>query len=262
MDSRLRGNDNINREDNMKIDAHNHLGGPDKGDGKSQSPEEILRAMDAAGIDMAVVFPFNEAEPGVSFSRCNDFIADAARAHPDRLVGFCRLDPNFGERAVKELERCVKGLGLKGVKLHPSSQGFALDDPVLLEILAAAEGFGMPVVLDTGKKESPPSSVATLAEMFQSLTIIMAHINLLEESLKAASGHPNIYLGTTGYFNIKRLGEAVKTAGAHRFVSGSDSPYIKMEREVGKFDGIPGLSDQDKALITGGNAASVLELDN
>ena len=43
----------------MLIDAHNHLGGPDKGDGKSQSPEEILASMDRSAIERAIVFPFN-----------------------------------------------------------------------------------------------------------------------------------------------------------------------------------------------------------
>ena len=35
----------------MVIDAHNHMGGPDKGDGYAQSPDEIVARMDAAGVD-------------------------------------------------------------------------------------------------------------------------------------------------------------------------------------------------------------------
>ena len=96
--------------------------------------DEMLFAMDRAGIDRAVVFPFNEAEPGLSFARCNNYIAAETGRHPDRLTGFCRLDPNAGHAAVEELERCVGELGLKGVKLHPSSQNFPLDHPVLDEL--------------------------------------------------------------------------------------------------------------------------------
>lgn len=242
----------------MLIDAHNHLGGPDKGDGKSQGPDEILASMDRAGIERAVVFPFCEEDPGVSFSRCNDYIAAAAVAHPDRLIGFCRLDPNFRELAVRELERSVQALGLRGIKLHPTSQNFSLDDPWLYEILAASQDMGLPVVFDTGKKMSPPAGIARLAGRYPSLKIIMAHINLLDESIAAAKASPNIYLGTTAYFNLKRIAQAVSEVGAHRFISGSDSPYIKIGREVDKVREIPGITAGEVTRIAGGNIAEVL----
>lgn len=242
----------------MSIDAHNHLGGPDKGDGKSQGPEDILATMDGSGIEKAVVFPFNEEDPGISFSRCNGYIAAAVKAHPDRLIGFCRLDPNFGRLAVKELERSVQELGLSGIKLHPTSQNFTLDDPWLYEILAAAQDMGLPVVFDTCKKMSPPAGIALLANKYPGLKIIMAHISLLDESIVAARVASNIFLGTTGYFNIKRLALAVREVGAGRFISGSDSPYIKMGREVEKIREIPGIADEEISRISGGNIADVM----
>ncbi len=244
----------------MVIDAHNHLGGPDKGDGKSQSGNEIVRAMDASGVDKAVVFPFNVADPGVSFWRANDYIAREQAARPDRLAGFCRLDPTCGDAAVRELERCISGLGLKGIKLHPTSQGFGLDHPALMDVLAAAQELGVPVVFDTGKRLSPPSGVARLALMFPRLQIIMAHMNLLDESLKAARAAPNVFLGTTGYFNLPRLAGAIRELGASRFIAGSDSPYIKMAREVGKFSRMDTLTEKERRLVLGGNIGGVLDL--
>jgi len=243
----------------MVIDAHNHLGGPDKGDGRSQSPEEILAVMDEAGIDRAVVFPFDEAEPGVSFSRCNDYIASASAGYPDRLIGFCRLDPNAGHNAVSELERCIGALGLRGVKLHPSSQNFTLDNPVLAEILDAAQELRVPVVFDTGKKMSPPSGVAALAASRPRLAVIMAHMNLFDESVEAARNNPNVFLGTTGYFNIKRLGLAIRELGAKKIIAGSDSPYIKMQSEISKFDKVEGLTDDERRCLLGENFVSALD---
>lgn len=245
------------RGDDMVIDGHNHLGGPDKGDGKTQSPDDILRRMDAAGVDMAVVFPFNEAEPGVSFSRTNTYIAQEAGRHPDRLIGFCRLDPNFGKDAVSELVRSVRGLGLRGIKLHPSSQKFSLDDPALIDILAAAQDMRIPVLFDTGKKDSPPSGIAKLAARFPELTFIMAHMNLLEETIEAARSARNIVVGTAGYFNVKGLGRAIAALGAERFASGSDSPYIKMDSELGKFMKIQELTEHERRCVTGNNIADV-----
>jgi len=244
----------------MLIDAHNHLGGPDKGDGKSQSVSDILMAMDASGIEKAVVFPFNEADPGISFSRTNSFIAEAMHAHPDRLIGFCRLDPNAGKDAVSELMRSVSEMGLKGLKLHPSSQDFPLDHPALNDVLDLAQELGVPVIFDSGKRLSPPAGIAALAVRFPRLNIIMAHMNLYEESIAAAEGSPNIYLGTTGYFNLRRLGMAIARLGADRFVEGSDSPYISMRREMEKINETPGVSDESSHLILGGNIGSLLGL--
>lgn len=63
----------------MIIDIHNHVGGPDRGDKMKQSPEEIVASMDRAGIDKSVIFPFNEINPGISFSRANNYIASAMK---------------------------------------------------------------------------------------------------------------------------------------------------------------------------------------
>lgn len=246
--------------DEMIIDGHSHLGGPDKNDGKGQSSGEILERMDRAGADMAVVFPFNEAEPGVSFARCNDYIAAEARRHPDRLIGFCRLDPNAGRTAVAELERSVRELGLKGVKLHPTAQDFGLDHPALAEIMEAAQGLGIPVLFDTGKKASPPAGVAALAARYPGLVVIMAHMNLYEETLAAARAARNVFIGTTGYFNIRRLGTAIVELGAERFIAGSDSPYIRMESETGKFGRVTSLNEEERRRILGGNIGKVLNL--
>ena len=242
----------------MIIDSHNHLGGPDKGDGKSQSEDEILASMDKAGVEMAVVFPFNVEEPGISFSTANDYIAAAVGRHPDRLTGFCRLDPNYGDKAVSELVRCVKYLGLKGIKLHPSSQDFPLDHPALLAVLSVAEDLGVPALFDTGKKASPPMEVARLASRFPKLTVIMAHMNLYEETVEAARTTPNIYIGTTGYFNVNRLGSAIRELGANRFLAGSDSPYIRMQREIEKFEGLNGLEEWERRAILGGNFGRII----
>lgn len=34
------------------------------------------------------------------------------------------MDPHKGKAAVRELERAVGGLGLRGLKVHPTAQGF------------------------------------------------------------------------------------------------------------------------------------------
>src|SRR5262245_37258996 len=49
----------------------------------------------------------------------NQPVADALRAHPDRLLGWIFLNPGATENAVEELERWRVEPGFIGVKLHP-----------------------------------------------------------------------------------------------------------------------------------------------
>lgn len=241
----------------MIIDAHNHVGGPDKGDHAQQSHEEIVARMDKVGIDKAVIFSFNEINPGISFSIANDYIASAVKKYPNRLIGFARLDPNYGEKAILELERAIKKLGLKGLKLHPTSQNFSLDNPYVLQIIKKASELGIPVILDSGKPLSLPRKIGRLAELVPEAKLIMAHMRG-PKYLEVAEKFDNVYLGTTGMFDLSKLQEALQRLGAEKLIAGSDSPYVAQEREIKKFDLIPGVKEEEKAMILGENIRKIL----
>src|SRR5215469_13952243 len=77
--------------------------------------EERLPAMDAAGLDVAVLSlnsPGIQAEPDsrTAVTRAievNDLLAEVIAAHPDRFAGFAALPLQDPEAAAKELERAV-----------------------------------------------------------------------------------------------------------------------------------------------------------
>ncbi|MCT2585587.1 hypothetical protein [Actinophytocola gossypii] len=72
---------------------------------------------------------FPPSEPD-GYRAPNDTVLDAA-AHDHALVPFCRLAP--GDHPDKELARCLDG-GAAGVKLHPASDDFILDDDELTDV--------------------------------------------------------------------------------------------------------------------------------
>ncbi len=232
------------------------MGGPDKGDGYKQSPDEIVARMDAAGVDRAVVFPFNEIDPGVSFSSANDRISEGVKKYPDRLIGFCRLDPHFGEKAIEEMGRSVDKLGLRGVKLHPTGQNFEITDAQVVDIVREASRLNVPVVFDTGKKQSQPWMVGELAKRVPEAVIIMAHMRG-ENYLDVAKEHENVYQGTTKAFDVEKLKEALDILGAEKLIAGSDSPYAGMKAAIEIFDF---ASTAEKRLILGGNIERILGL--
>ncbi len=75
----------------------------------------------------------------------NDHIAGVVADYPDRFVGLGTLPMQAPDLAVKELERCVKELGMVGVQIGTHVNDWNLDSPELFEVFAAAQELGAAV---------------------------------------------------------------------------------------------------------------------
>lgn len=113
-----------------------------------------LQAMDAAGIDVAVISltspGIEQFETGLSVrlaEEANDVLAAAVSAHPDRYRGYAALPVRDVDAAVAELERATKDLGLIGWKTHCNYGDTYLDDKRYWPILAACERLDAPIYL-------------------------------------------------------------------------------------------------------------------
>jgi len=72
----------------------------------------------------------------------NDHIAGVVAEQPRRFVGLGTLPMQAPELAVRELERCVKELGLAGVQIGSHINGWNLCEEELQPVWAAAESLG------------------------------------------------------------------------------------------------------------------------
>jgi aminocarboxymuconate-semialdehyde decarboxylase len=75
----------------------------------------------------------------------NDHIAEVVAAAPTRFVGLGTLPMQSPDLAVKELERCVRELGLAGVEIGSHVNSWNLGDPELDPVWSAAEELGAAV---------------------------------------------------------------------------------------------------------------------
>jgi 6-methylsalicylate decarboxylase len=101
------------------------------------SPLSALSFMDDARIDVAIA---SISAPGVHLGddaaaralavRCNDFLAEMVRSHPDRFGGFAILPLPDVDAALEELARALDQLCLDGVVLLTNAQGHYLGDPL------------------------------------------------------------------------------------------------------------------------------------
>jgi aminocarboxymuconate-semialdehyde decarboxylase len=72
----------------------------------------------------------------------NDHIAGVVREHPSRFIGLGTVPMQAPDLAARELERCVRELGMPGVQIGTNVNGKNLDDPGVFEVLRAAEALG------------------------------------------------------------------------------------------------------------------------
>jgi aminocarboxymuconate-semialdehyde decarboxylase len=72
----------------------------------------------------------------------NDHIAGVVREHPARFIGLGTVPMQAPDLAVKELERCVRELGMPGIQIGTNVNGANLDDQGVFEVLRAAEELG------------------------------------------------------------------------------------------------------------------------
>jgi uncharacterized protein len=210
----------------------------------------------------------------------NDFIAGCVERHPDAFLGFAGVDPRKGGKAVAELRRAVADLGLRGLKLHPSAQGFAANDPLAYPVYEAATELGIPVLLHTGTTGlgaglpggggiklgySRPILLDDVAADFPDLQIIAAHPSVpwQDEMIAVAQHKPNIWIDLSGWSPrlwAPSLKDAVFGSLQDRVLFGTDYPFItvaKWRKAFSAYDPPAGLEDK----VLRANAARLLGLD-
>jgi predicted TIM-barrel fold metal-dependent hydrolase len=148
------------------IDYHQHLYSPDAGARSTPGPkgitaETLIRELDAAGIERAVVLSvaYSFSNPNKSPVRDeyahvmaeNDWTSAQVAQYPDRLIAFCSVNP-LRPYALREIARCAKDPNLRtGLKLHFGNSDVNLEDQQQLEMLRrvfrAANRYGMAITV-------------------------------------------------------------------------------------------------------------------
>ncbi|NND60442.1 MAG: amidohydrolase [Gammaproteobacteria bacterium] len=72
----------------------------------------------------------------------NDHIAGIVAQHPRRFIGLGTVPMQAPDLAIREMERCVKEIGLVGIEIGSHVNGWNLDDKQLFPFFEAAEDLG------------------------------------------------------------------------------------------------------------------------
>jgi predicted TIM-barrel fold metal-dependent hydrolase len=208
----------------------------------------------------------------------NDTVAEIVRRYPQQFVGFASVDPHKGDRAIAEIERAVRDLGLSGAKFHPGVQAFYPNDPRFHPLFAKIAELKIPALFHTGTNGlganmpggggikldyTRPVFLDSLAADFPDLTIIGAHPSWpWEQEMIAILQHkPNVYNDLSGW-SPKYIPPALLTEAAgrlnHKFLFGSDYPFIPPDRWLADFAKLEGWSPEARANVLWRNGQTLL----
>lgn len=263
----------------MIIDAHTHvwpdriaevaLGGnalpglTARGDGKVSG---LDASMETSGVGISCCLGIaNEARHVDGVNRFISSLED------DRHVAFGTVHV---ELSVQENIESLRRHGLRGVKIHPLFQDFALDDRRLWDIF---EAFGDEFAVITHVGEggdahqnslSNPTMIRDIARTFPALRLMACHFGgykILDDAEEMLSG-ADVVLETSWPPSLttlrpERVRALIRKHGAERIVFGSDWPMTSPTEEIAAIQAL-GLTDDETKLVLGGTLARVLGIES
>jgi predicted TIM-barrel fold metal-dependent hydrolase len=160
--------------------------------------EAFVAQMDRAGIVW-----------GAMRTDSNDGTAEIVARFPKRFLGQALADPNRGMRAVRELERAVKELGLRSFYASPFRYGLPPNDKKFYPLYAKAAELSIPVFVYVTMNYnsalpmdlSHPRHLDEVARDFPELTLIAGCGGWpwVPEMVGVARRHQNVYIDTEAH---------------------------------------------------------------
>lgn len=279
----------------MIIDAHTHIFPPEFIAGRNElltdpcfaemyenpkarmlNADDLVASMDEAGIDASVAVSISWEDPGLCFSH-NDYLMDAVKRYPRRIIGLGMVAVNLVANPLSELERIRKG-GLAGIgELRPGLVcGDFVDGNETGQVMEYLAAHGMVLMMHSsepvghlypGKGKQTPEYIYPLVKKFPDVKIILGHLGgglpfyHLQPEVKQDCR--NVYYDGAALpylYESRAYRLSAELAGVERILFGSDFPLISQKRSLEYLSGA-GLGPEDKNRILGLNASRLFKIE-
>ena len=231
--------------------------------------EATIGAMDEAGVRVGLICAWwGPQGPLVG----NDEVAAFVRQFPDRLVGVASVDLYRPMEAVRELRRCVRHLGFRGLRIVPWLWNLPPDDRRYYPLYAECVELGIPFCLQVGhtgplcpsEPGRPIPYLDHVALEFPELRIVAGHIGFpwVFEMISLATKYPNVYIDTSAY-KVRRyprdLVDYLRAHGRKKVLFGSNHPAWPAKECLEDFETLD-LDAETEELFLYKNAERVFSL--
>lgn len=269
----------------MLIDCHAHLNAYDETRPPPSLRERadlLFQTMEEAGIDHVVILSSYKVTP--YRPHVDEIIAAVGGDRRVSIVEGIRWRSE-GERTdlFKMEERLRDGL-VKGLKLYPGYDGYAINDPSLESVLRIAGKYGVPVMIHTGDtyskkakvRHAHPLLVDDLAVDYPETQFVMCHLGnpWFEDAAEVLYKNDNVLADisglTLGGFSaeferlmIERMRESIQYMGdpSLQLMYGSDWPLVEMKSYVKFFNSLD-LTPEQREKIGWQTAARVFRIES
>lgn len=242
---------------------------------KLATAEEVITSMDECGIDKSVILNLG----WVTHELCvetNDYILEAIARYPQRLIGFCTVQPLSGDKAIRELERCAQN-GAKGIgEMRSDTQGFDLRDNTvmkpLIEVLIKHDLIFLTHTSEPvghqyfGKGNITPDTIYPFILDSPDLKLVCAHwgggLPFYALMPEVAEAFTNTFFDTAAtpfLYQSQIFKQVSQIIGSDKILFGSDYPLLSPKRIMNQLETVD-LDQEDKDKILGGNAQKLLSI--
>ena len=163
------------------IDVHTHVISQALADGltgggvPASTAEDLIERLDEANVKRAVVLSLGyfDLPDDSNMAPENDFAASIVAQAPDRLIGFCGINPRY-DTALSEIDRCLALPQMVGIKLNiVGGSGLDWENPdhaaAVSAVLDRAQSHDAPVLMHVAAAPLDDDS------LLSALTVIGSH---------------------------------------------------------------------------------------
>ncbi|HEY5059055.1 MAG TPA: amidohydrolase family protein [Gaiellaceae bacterium] len=241
------------------FDAHTHLG--DDIDGMSGRYEDLEQTLDQYRVSRCFLFCLDEPDRHPGFRAGNDRTLAFAERSGGRMIPFVRLA--LDEGPIEEARRCLD-LGARGIKLHPRSQKFLLDDERLAPVFELAAERRVPILIHGGRGLPPIAGhLNRLVDEYPGAQLIIAHAGIAD--LTGLAGHfagkAGVFFDTSVWSPIDLL-SILRLVPPEQIVYASDYPYGQQPTSLLialKTARAATLDDRQVRMLLAGNANRIAD---
>jgi len=227
---------------------------------------DLLRSMDRAGIERSVLTNIATAPKQV-----DSILEWSLSIAGERIIPFASVHPGGADVAADV--RKIAESGLRGVKMHPQYQEFAIDEERMWPFYEAMSDAGLVLLFHAGRDiafppeddRAAPRRILRVHQAFPDLPIVAAHLGgwmMWQEVAETLAG-TDVYLDTSYTFHQPdesgAMADILRRHPVERIAFGTDSPWRDQAADLARVREVfPDEPAQE--LVLHGNAERLLGL--